>query len=331
MSVSVEQMLKDMNISTLIVEPEELYKDSKYTVYKVLTSAGSYVIKVFNDSSVCSEIDRNSIIYGEMVGEQLQGVFNTITAIKVNGQYLHCCDGTYCLVYKYKDFVEVNPEDINVQHCWSIGKILGLMHNADVKVENADILSVGYPKFDLSYIRDLILSNGAYSESWGEKFLDAYDDLEKWNERSHNAGSVLSLNTVLSQGNLRPSKVIWHMMVPYVIDWESTRYVNPYVEFINTALLWCCDAQGHLNFDKVNVYATAYKKYSEFEPREVDWSTVYDGSYSYHIAYIVRNVERALNESLSVHQRDLAKHNVHKTVKDLYNMNAKHKMMRFLL
>lgn len=53
--------------------------------------------------------------------------------------------------------------------------------------------------------------------------------------------SHLCNKQIISHRNLDSKNVLWKEGIPYIIDWESTEYINPAIELIDVATNWSRD------------------------------------------------------------------------------------------
>ena len=103
---------------------------------------------------------------------------------------------------------------------------------------------------------------------------------------------------------------------------QAAGYVNPYQELLEVLNCWADDGKGGLLKEQFDALLDAYTQYVKTE--NVDWDSVFAGSYMGMLGWLEYNVKRALRmEADTAEEAQLGKEQVLSTIRALYDYQAK--------
>lgn len=153
--------------------------------------------------------------------------------------------------------------------------------------------------------------------------------LVKWDKAVLDSRQELSKEQVISHRDLDPKNVMWQEGNPYVIDWESAGYVNPYQELIEVLNYWIKDAEGSYDKKKFDALIQSYGVRKDI--MHVNWKAVFDGCFDGMLGWLEYSLKRALGligfqEQNSADRTEGAKQ-VDETIKELLRFEAQSKKL----
>lgn len=246
--VHLDLLCQHFNLGFLINPVTRIYGGLRHIMWKIDTNNGSYVIK-----QLASDINLtdNNIIANYNLTEKIASCFikdgiPAICALSRSGKALFIIDTMGYLVYPYVDAKSLLSNEVSIHHILNIANILAKIHHIDLNIpEMAD------PKFDVHddvYIVEVIKQVSEYNFSFTENLNKNCLDILNINQKFLESITLLQQNSVISHGDLDIKNVLWiNKKKPLLIDWESTRRLNPTYEIVNAALDW---AGISTSFDK---------------------------------------------------------------------------------
>ena len=215
------------------------------------------------------------------------------------------------------DFVEgktLSDEEITVDHCKKIGKVLAKLHSLDYSSLELDRTIIKYTKlYDWeSYLNNTNFEKMTYKELFTANYKKYNDLLKNANEKFNNSNKILTI----CHRDMDPKNVMWYKDTPIIIDWESASLANPYRELLEDALCW----SGFLsnNFDEKKFIAVIEAYAENKNIKDVNWSDVIDGNLVGRLGWLKYNLERSLGiKSNDSEEMQLAENEVVKTIKEI--------------
>ncbi len=117
-------------------------------------------------------------------------------------------------------------------------------------------------------------------------------DVIRWDDHVVRGLREVSQNQVISHRDLDPKNIMWRDNTPYIIDWESVGYVNPFQELIEVLNYWIPDETGRYDKVKFDVMIQAYTE--SIGIRNVNWDAVLDCSFDGMLGWLEYSIKRAL-------------------------------------
>lgn len=215
------------------------------------------------------------------------------------------------------DFVEgktLSDEEITVDHCKKIGKVLAKLHSLDYSSLELDRTIIKYTKlYDWeSYLNNTNFEKMTYKELFTANYKKYNDLLKNANEKFNNSNKILTI----CHRDMDPKNVMWYKDNPIIIDWESASLANPYRELLEDALCW----SGFLsnNFDEKKFIAVIEAYAENKNIKDVNWSDVIQGNLVGRLGWLKYNLERSLGiKSNDSEEIQLAENEVVKTIKEI--------------
>jgi len=222
-------------------------------------------------------------------------------------------DGKYYMVFEWLDGVSIFPPDITSQNCMMIGLLLAKIHSADVIIPNIQKESNDTALYEWN---QYLLLGMETDSIWVKELSEVIDDLKKWNRESNEASISLNKQLVLSHRDLDPKNIMWKNNDPYIIDWESAGFINPYQELLEVLNYWANNGKGELDKDK---FMSLYNSYTEIAGCcIVNWDKVLATGFAGMLGWLNYNFKRSLGiECSSLEEKNLGTEQVFDTIRAL--------------
>ena len=115
-----------------VINIEKLTGGLMHRMFKVKTTTATYAIKVLNSEVMNREEAYNNFVISEKISNLAkENNIPVSSAISIEGNYLTEFENTYYMVFDYIEGKTLSDEEITVEHCKKIGKILARIHNLD--------------------------------------------------------------------------------------------------------------------------------------------------------------------------------------------------------
>lgn len=285
----IDNLFSKYNLGNIKGEPELVTGGLLHKMYRVSTDKGDYAIKLLNPDIMKRTEALTNMINSELVSNALVDVITLIAAKRFDGKSIIEIDGVYFIVFDWLDGKSIFAPDISEHHCQQIGRALGVIHSADIKIDsmekNQDIRK--------EYDWNLFVDNAKKSNSKIHSLLvDNIVDIMKWDENTVCGLKEASNIQVISHRDLDPKNVMWQKDIPFIIDWEAAGYVNPYQELIEVLNYWISDKTGKYDKGKFDVLIQAYAENMDIS--NVNWQVILNCSFDGMLGWLEYNVKRAL-------------------------------------
>ena len=117
---------------TLYEVPTKLESNPIFKLYKVVTEKGNYIIKLMNEQLTSNKLYLESLYNAEKLENKLkENNIPLIDANIYNGTKLQTLDNKYFYVYDYYEATPLELHNVILEHCKTIGTILGEIHHTD--------------------------------------------------------------------------------------------------------------------------------------------------------------------------------------------------------
>lgn len=285
----IYELCENYNLGCLKEEPETVTGGLLHKMYHVSTDKGEYAIKALNPNIMKRTEALQHTINSEIVSNALADVIPLVAAKCFEGKHIIEFDGSFYVIFDWLDGKSVFVPNISEYHCEQVGRILGKIHAADIKVAGME------KSRDCRIVYDwnMLLEKARQSNTKCFSVLEEnIADIIRWDEHVVSALQQLSENQVISHRDLDPKNIMWKNDKPYIIDWEAAGYVNPFQELIEVLNYWIPDETGKYNKAKFDVLIQAYTE--SMNICNVNWDVILDCSFDGMLGWLEYNIKRAV-------------------------------------
>ncbi|MDE5589064.1 MAG: phosphotransferase [Acetatifactor sp.] len=323
----LEKLAAVLGLGKLLNSPEKIHGGLLHKMYRVVTSKGTFAVKVLNSEIMKRPSALRNMIRSEKIAANFIREIPAVVSLEIKGNQVQELDGTYYMIFPWAEGASVFPPEITEEHCRAIGDILGRIHGLNVSGEEALPEEDGPEMYDWEKYLWTAEQKGLSEAEWCAGYRKAAGDIYAWNKAACDAGESLGANTVISHRDLDPKNVLWNGMKPYIIDWEAAGYVNPFQEFLEVVNYWTGDGKGGIRQEYFSAMTAAYQKHMSLE--QADWDSVFAGSFAGMLGWLEYNLKRALGlEAADAEEIRLGGQQVVSTIKELYDWQVKTGMLK---
>lgn len=269
--------------------PRKLSGGLIHAMYELNTTEGRYAVKCLNPSimkrpeAVANFRDAEDIAL--FVGRHL----SALPAKRIRGEAVQQVGDKYVLLFDWVDGNMLTLKEVQASHCKTIGSYLAGVHQLDFKTSPMlDCARTGYHDWAADLKR-----GRAINAEWSYALTGIVEALPVWEEQAVRASAVLSSDFVMSHRDLDPKNVLWTQAGPVVIDWESAGPIHRALDILETVLYWSEDETGRVNEEKFQAFLRGYA--TKRSLADVEWSVVFDASYSSKLDWLAYNLNRTFN------------------------------------
>ena len=326
---SIEKLVIETKIGNSIKEIKKVSGGLSHRMYKVETDKGIYAVKELNNGVMKREKAYSNFVFSEKVTDiAKENGISAIGALKFNDDIMIKIDDSYFMVFEWLEGRILKAEEITEKHCEIIGKILAEIHNIDFsKIDDDERKNIETDYFEWNrYIPLAEEQNKTYIKEFKENIELLYE----LNKNSVEALEYAKNNLVISHTDLDRKNVMWQDEKAFIIDWESSGYINPTIELIQVAWYWSGGDIENIDYNKFEKVIDCYKKnYNGKIDRSVDTlinADVYGG-----LAWIDYNLKRSLCIENEYEQDEitLAENEVIQSLNEIkYNVSQFEKMTK---
>ena len=285
----IEKLCRKYHLGILQGVPEEVTGGLLHKLYRVSTDKGEYAIKRLNPNIMKRAEALRNMINSQLVSNELIGVIPLVAAKCFDGKSIIELEGSFYIVFEWLDGKSIFVPDISEYHCGQIGRILGRIHAADIKVASMSKSSGSRDEYDWNMLLEKAKQDNA------ECYLmlgESLADVMRWDNHAVSGLREVLQHQVISHRDLDPKNVMWKNDEPYIIDWEAAGYVNPYQELIEVLNYWISDEAGNYNKLKFDAVIRAYTESVDIS--KVSWDAVLDSSFDGMLGWLEYSIKRAL-------------------------------------
>ena len=318
--VEINSLMESLGLGTDLADPTQVTGGLLHKMYRVDTDKGTYAVKVLNPEIMRRPTALQNTMNSEKIAAAFQSFILVVAALEIDGKQIHEWNGAYYMIFDWVEGASVFPPMITPENCSAIGDVLGKIHSTNLSIEGVSPEEGGAIKFAWDKYGESLQGYG--TEDWVIRLQEALSDIKVWNQAACDAREVLTKTMVISHRDLDPKNVLWNGYTPWIIDWEAAGYVNPYQELLEVLNCWADDGKGGLLKEQFDALLDAYTQYVKTE--NVDWDSVFAGSYMGMLGWLEYNVKRALRmEADTAEEAQLGKEQVLSTIRALYDYQAK--------
>lgn len=288
MKEKIEKFCDAYQLGSITEEPCTISGGLLHKMYRVVTSQGVHAIKVLNPEIMQRPEALQNMINSEKVSHALAEVVPVVAAKEFAGKHVVEFDDTWFMAFDWLEGASVFAPEITKEHCAWIGRVLGKIHAANVKIAGMEPSAECRAVFDWKGLMEQAKSAETDCYDALEDFLP---ELLRLDEETVTALQALAEYQVLSHRDLDPKNVMWQGGQPCLIDWEAAGYVNPYQELVEVLNYWITETDGTCNYEKFTVLLEEYA--TSIDVKSVDWDTVLKSGFDGMLGWLEYNVKRA--------------------------------------
>lgn len=314
----LELLLSHFGIGTAVTTPKRIYGGLLHKMYHVETNKGAYAVK---ELSKDIDLSNESIVKNYELKENISEVFlkkdiNAVPAISASKKHMLITDGTGYLIYPWVNAKALESDKVNPDYACKIAKIIYKMHELNIRIPELSDAVFDFHEDD-AILESINLAKIRSPEIFNilDKNLNA---ILKANREYNYSINLLKSKTVVSHGDLDQKNVLWdNDAMPYLIDWESARKLNPIYEIINAALDW----SGIIKKFNENIFFAMIEAYKNgkdlFNLQNLE--AAFNGVLGNWINWLVYNIKRSFSEK-DLEQRALGIEQVNQTIPIILNI-----------
>jgi Ser/Thr protein kinase RdoA (MazF antagonist) len=210
-----------------------------HRMWRLDTQGGRFAVKqVAEDMDVSDHVTADRLNATEAAGRAFadRGI-PALASLSHDGRHLQVIDGEGYFVFPWTDSRARGKNDIEAYHANTVAAILARMHHADIQVPDL----AEQPTWPLTEqrVRELLQLARQRNARDAEYLIERQADILAVVDVQDGAWRALSRHEVVSHGDLDHKNVLWDEDgAPLLIDWESTRPLNPTYELLLEALDW---------------------------------------------------------------------------------------------
>ena len=311
-------LLSHFGIGAAVTTAKRIYGGLLHKMYHVETDRGAYAVK---ELSKDIDLSNESIVKNYELTENISEVFlkkdiNAVPALCAAKKHMFITDGAGYLIYPWVNAKALDSDKVNPDYACKIAKIIYKMHELNIRIPELSDAVFDFHE-DEAILESISLANNRSPEIFSmlDKNINA---ILKANREYNSSIDILKGKTVVSHGDLDQKNVLWdNDAIPYLIDWESARKLNPIYEIINAALDWSGIIK---NFDEKTFFAMieAYKNDKDlFNLQNLE--AAFNGVLGNWINWLVYNIKRSCNDK-DLEQRVLGVEQLNQTIPIILNL-----------
>lgn len=298
-----------------VIDIEKLSGGLMHRMFKVKTTIATYAIKVLNKEVMNREEAYHNFIVSEKISNLVkENNIPVSCAISIDGNYLTEFENTYYMVFDYVEGKTLSDEEITVEHCKKIGRVLAKIHNLNYQKLGLTGEKVEYKRlYDWEgYSLEVNFNKMSYKKEYLKNYKKYSSILKRANERFNDMNTV----STICHRDMDPKNVMWSQDNPIIIDWESATLANPYQELLETALSWSGFLTNNFSEEKFKVVFLEYQKLRSI--KNIDWYDVICGNLVGRFEWLKYNLERSLGIITSdEEEKSLGEQEVLKTIQEI--------------
>lgn len=291
-----------------------------HRLWRIETEIGLFAVKILNPEVMSRpEAIRNFRLSERLAQEAYRNDIYAVPAKTVANEPLIELNGTYIMLFDWIDGQTLPLEKCTSKHGKRMGEVLFQIHNLDVEIEDLE--------FPISSVVPIDTWKGHIEKAcqdkkcWGFSCETLLQDVFNWSRLYQESIDNLSQQLVISHRDLDAKNVVWNNEdTPFLIDWESTGYVNPMVELIEVALNWSRNQDGTSDKERFQTVIEAYLEAGGSVNGKA--SDALHASFGGMLGWLEYNMRRSMDEDIfDIDDRELGHREVIHTVNDLKKLN----------
>ena len=286
---NIEKLCQSYHLGKLKGEPDMITGGLMHRMYHVSTDQGEYAVKLLNPDIMKRPEALQNMINSETVSNALKDVVPLVAAKCFDGKCIIELDGSFYVIFDWIEGKSVFVPDILEHHCAQVGRVLGKIHTANIKVDSIEKNHGIRGEYDWKMLLEKAEQCNTECYSVLQENLV---DIMRWDNHVVSALSEVSQDQVISHRDLDPKNIMWNNDELYIIDWEAAGYVNPFQELIEVLNYWISDETGKYNKAKFDALMQAYTE--NMDIGNVNWDAVMACSFDGMLGWLEYSIKRAL-------------------------------------
>ena len=286
MNEIISELLKKCNLGILLDQPKKIEGGLLNKIYKVSTTKGNYALKLINPEVIKRKNGIKNILFTEKVSNiaKLNGI-NCIPAKEINKELIHTINNNNFLIFDWFEGRPITEEELTEDKIKKISKELCLLHKIDFSsLKNECDINYELNEINFDFYLSEIKNKNIYNLV--KEIKNRFTELDK---ESINCLKLLKDKQVISHRDLDLPNVLWNKEnLPVIIDWETSGWVNPTLEVIDTAWNW---AGGKDFFDK-NKFRIFLDNYTKEGGNLNDYEIAFKADYKAKLRWFEYNLKR---------------------------------------
>ncbi|HAT1867339.1 aminoglycoside phosphotransferase family protein [Legionella pneumophila] len=234
----LKTICKKLNIMLPCASPKRVYGGLLHRMWCVESNGSQFAVKQLNSRiQLTAEVKRQYELTEEIAFQFSQRNIPAVHAIKTENNYLIFSEYEAFLVYPWINAQALDKGAISETLAVKIAAILAKIHHIHLNVPELDS-----QEFDIhsnEKIISLIDKSVSQNLVFKERLKNNQLLITEINELFQKAIPILQSTSGVSHGDLDQKNVLWDKNdIPFLVDWESARKLNPTYEIINCALDW---------------------------------------------------------------------------------------------
>ncbi len=242
-----------------------------HSTYKLLTSKGSYLLKILNPGLVKEQGKLDRFRKSQEISVELKNCINSVPALRINDNPLFSNENFVCMVFPFINAEVIDQSDITTEYCKKMAGSLATIHDVNINIVDPPKDKVAFKSIE--YWQELINKVGEKAKDIAERLSLIMLDIEKIITKLAQHQEYLKSNMIISHRDLDPKNVLWGSnMEHYIIDWETAGLINKAKDFVSTAVYWSLNPNYTINGEHLEAFSSQYFALTSnrFNPIEVE-------------------------------------------------------------
>ena len=286
MNVIISELVIKCNLGSLTETPKKIEGGLLNKMFKVCTTKSIYAFKLINPEVIKRQDGIKNILFTEKVSNiaKLNGI-KCIPALVINNEIIHSIKDNYFLIFDWFEGKPIIEEELTEDKIKKISKELSLLHKIDfTSVQNECDIFYELEEINFDFYLSKIKNKNIYNLV--KEIKSHFTELDK---ASIECLKKIKEKKVISHRDLDLPNVLWNNEnEPVIIDWETSGWVNPTLEVIDTAWNW---AGGKDFFDK-NKYKIFLATYVKEGGNLDDYEIAFKADYKAKLRWFEYNLKR---------------------------------------
>lgn len=224
---------------------ERVYGGFHHKMWRLESGGHSYAVKQL---SAYTDLRDPDVVAHYNVSERVADALAArgipaVAALRIGADYLQVVDDTGYLVYPWCRGAALPRTQLDESHALKIARLVANMHRAQI-----DVPGVRQTRFDphpTERIEPLLLRTRDCPVLASRQLFEHRTRFAAINDACPAAAKKLRRHMVIGHGDMDQKNVLWdEQHNPFIIDWESTRQLNPTFELVNMGLDWSGISSG---------------------------------------------------------------------------------------
>ena len=280
------ELVNKCNLGNLLESPIRIEGGLLNKMFKVSTTKGNFAFKLINPEVIKRKEGIKNILFTEKVSNiaKKNGI-KCISAIEINNELIHSIKDNYFLIFDWFEGRPIVEAELTEDKIKKIAKELSKLHKIDFStLKNECDIYYELDEIDFDFYLSKIKDENIYNLV--KEIKNRFNNLDK---ESIDCLKKIKDKKVISHRDLDLPNILWNKEnMPVIIDWETSGWVNPTLEVIDTAWNW---AGGKDFFDK-NKYSLFMNTYEKEGGIIDDYEIAFKADYKAKLRWFEYNLKR---------------------------------------